>query len=310
MGREQRGSSGADRNMTDSIQSRNLVCQAHGFTVHLVACAYHRAEMKADAGREFDLAGLRRSFVKPPLHMAGGLRRRIVTGEHADQAIADGLADPTSKGFGGRGEYLNAIADLLVQACAAADVSEQNCETGTFTSQAVDILAAVTYWYCSGAQRQFEYNSLILIAVSRPLWHDEVGAGGVFLRRCWRVTMYRVSNLTIFTHAGIVVALRGVAMKYQLSVLQRGASASSDVRQIGEYRTLEEAVAAAQQQVNALLAELYTSGMVAEALLEGYRAAGRTLYLFRDDEETMNAGSFNHFQFAKVRSAEICAAGQ
>ena len=50
--------------------------------------------------------------------------------------------------------------------------------------------------------------------------------------------------------------------------------------------------------------------MVAEALLEGYRAAGRTLYLFRDDEETMNAGSFNHFQFAKVRSAEICAAGQ
>ncbi len=99
-------------------------------------------------------------------------------------------------------------------------------------------------------------------------------------------------------------------MKYQLSVLQRGASESSDVRQIGEYKNLEEAVAAAQQQVNALLAELYTAGMTAEALLEGYRAAGRTLYLFRDDEETMNAASFNHFQFAKSRCAEICAAGR
>ena len=99
-------------------------------------------------------------------------------------------------------------------------------------------------------------------------------------------------------------------MKYQLSVLQRGASASSDVRQIGEYKSLEEAVAAAQQEVNALLAELYTAGMAAEALLAGYRAAGRTLYLFRDDEETMDASSFNHLQFAKVRSAEICAASQ
>ena len=99
-------------------------------------------------------------------------------------------------------------------------------------------------------------------------------------------------------------------MKYQWSVLQRGASASSDVRQIGEYKSLEEAVAAAQQEVNALLAELYTAGMAAEALLAGYRAAGHTLYLFRDDEETMDASSFNHLQFAKVRSAEICAASQ
>ena len=117
-------------------------------------------------------------------------------------------------------------------------------------------------------------------------------------------------SLNYFFRARFVFALPGVAMKYQLSVLQRGASASSDVRQIGEYKSLEEAVAAAQQQVNALLAELYTAGMTAERLLEGYRAAGRTLYLFRDDEETMNAASFNHFQFAKSRSAEICAAGQ
>jgi hypothetical protein len=62
--------------------------------------------------------------------MAGGLRRRIGIGEHTDQAIADGLADPTTEGFRGRGEYLNAIADLverrrvadlLVPARAAAD---------------------------------------------------------------------------------------------------------------------------------------------------------------------------------------------
>lgn len=98
-------------------------------------------------------------------------------------------------------------------------------------------------------------------------------------------------------------------MHYQLSVLQQGVSAHSDVRQIGEYPTLEEAVAAARQEVNALLGTLYTAGMTAEQLLDRYRAAGRTLYLFRDDEETMNAASFNHFQFAKLRCAELCARG-
>ncbi len=103
---------------------------------------------------------------------------------------------------------------------------------------------------------------------------------------------------------------RGALMKYILSVLHRSADATSSVRQVGEYERLDEAIAAAKQQVDALLQRLYTNGMTAAQLLERYRGAAETPYMVRDDEETMNAHSFNHFQFAKTRSDEICAGGK
>ena len=36
------------------------------------------------------------------------------------------------------------------------------------------------------------------------------------------------------------------------------------------------------------------------------RSAAESPYLARDDDQTMNANSFNHFQYAKARSEEIC----
>lgn len=161
----------------DAGKSDHYDIRAHAVAVSIVACAHHRAAVETDPGCESDLACLYRSLVDAALHMAGGKCCRIGIGEHTDQAVANGLADPTTARFGGRGEYPNAIADLverrgvaylLIQACAAADVSEQNCETAALTGQAVDILAAITYAYGSGAKRQVEYNSRIVSAVRQP----------------------------------------------------------------------------------------------------------------------------------------------
>lgn len=97
-------------------------------------------------------------------------------------------------------------------------------------------------------------------------------------------------------------------MKYTLSVLKRGQDAKSAIREIGSYDSLDDAVAAARQTVDETLRRLYTSGMTPDQLFDCYRDAAETPYIMRDDEQTMNARSFNHFQFAKTRSEEICAA--
>jgi hypothetical protein len=96
-------------------------------------------------------------------------------------------------------------------------------------------------------------------------------------------------------------------MKYTLAVLHRAADTRSSVRQIGEFETLDDAVAAAKQQVETVLLRVYSAGMTSSQLIEKYKEEGETPYLARDDEGTMNAHSFNHFQFAKLRSDEICA---
>lgn len=99
-------------------------------------------------------------------------------------------------------------------------------------------------------------------------------------------------------------------MKYTLAVLHRAANAPSSVRQIGQFDSLEDAVVAAKQQVETVLRRIYTAGMTPQQLVEKYKESGETPYLARDDEGTMNAHSFNHFQFAKTRSEDICAGAQ
>jgi len=96
-------------------------------------------------------------------------------------------------------------------------------------------------------------------------------------------------------------------MKFVLSVLHRNADAGSTVRHVGDYGDLDEAVAASKKVVDEVLRRVYTAGMTSDQLLKLYRDAAEMPYIVRDDEETMKASSFNHFQYAKTRSDEICA---
>ena len=96
-------------------------------------------------------------------------------------------------------------------------------------------------------------------------------------------------------------------MKFVVSVMQRAAGAANAVRNVGEFARLEDAIAAAKRVVDAALSRAYAQGMTAEHLFTQYRESAEAPYIFRDDEQTMNAGSFNHFQYAKTRSDEMCA---
>jgi hypothetical protein len=99
-------------------------------------------------------------------------------------------------------------------------------------------------------------------------------------------------------------------MKFILSILHRAGAAGTHVRQIGEFDLLDDAITAAKREVDALLAGIYTAEMTSDQLVERYRAAAQTPYIVRDDEETMNARSFNHFQYAKTRSDELCGSAK
>ena len=96
-------------------------------------------------------------------------------------------------------------------------------------------------------------------------------------------------------------------MKFVVSVLHRDAKAGNSMRHVGDFGRLEDAIAEAKQVVDGVLGRLHAAGMTPAQMLALYRDAAETPYIVRDDEGTMNANSFNHFQYAKVRSDELCA---
>lgn len=80
----------------------------------------------------------------------------------------------------------------------------------------------------------------------------------------------------------------------------------SEVRRIGEYKTVEEAVATARRIVDEFLRSRFKAGMDAQALFSLYRRQGEYPFVFCDDDKTVNVPEFEHAHYAKARAAEVC----
>lgn len=80
------------------------------------------------------------------------------------------------------------------------------------------------------------------------------------------------------------------------------------VRRIGEYATVAEAIEAAQKTVDAFLQHAHQPGMDAKVLFALYQDRGEYPFIFRDDDRTFNVPGFNHVQYAMRRSGELCGA--
>jgi hypothetical protein len=82
---------------------------------------------------------------------------------------------------------------------------------------------------------------------------------------------------------------------------------SSEVRRIGEYISLGDALAAAERMISEFLNREFQPGMTRAALFERYRNSGEVPYIFRDDGMiTTNLPGFNHLRFAFSTCAELC----
>ncbi len=80
-----------------------------------------------------------------------------------------------------------------------------------------------------------------------------------------------------------------------------------EVRRIGEYKTLAEAIAAAQKTIKGFLLRRFKPGMNKASLFLLYRARGEYPFIFRDDDDlTINVNGFDHVQCAMTLAAQIC----
>ena len=95
-------------------------------------------------------------------------------------------------------------------------------------------------------------------------------------------------------------------MTFLVEGLSKHLEPRKQLRRIGEYETVEEAIAVAQMTVDAFLRREFKPGMDAKELYLLYQTQGECPFIFRDDNSTVNLPGFNHVRYAMSRAAEIC----
>ena len=80
----------------------------------------------------------------------------------------------------------------------------------------------------------------------------------------------------------------------------------SEVRRIGEFETVEEAIATAQKIVDEFLSDSFKPGMDAQSLFSLYKKEGEYPFIFRDDDMTVNVPEFEHSHYARNRAMLVC----
>jgi hypothetical protein len=96
-------------------------------------------------------------------------------------------------------------------------------------------------------------------------------------------------------------------MTFFVDGLSAAHGASREVRRIGEYHSLGDALLAAERIISEFLMQEYRPRMLPTTLLFRYQNFGEVPYIFRDDgETTTNLPGFNHLRYALTKCAEIC----
>ena len=96
-------------------------------------------------------------------------------------------------------------------------------------------------------------------------------------------------------------------MSFLVEGVNKNLEPKSQVRRIGEYEKVEEAIAAAKHTVDEFLSRAYRPGTDARALFARYQEEGEYPFIFRTEDRTISVRGFSHAQYAMSRATEICA---
>ena len=96
-------------------------------------------------------------------------------------------------------------------------------------------------------------------------------------------------------------------MSFVVEGVNKNLEPKHQVRRIGEYETVEEAIAAAKRTVDEFLNRERKQGMDAKALFTRYQDQGEYPFIFRTEDRTISVRGFTHAQYAMARSTELCA---
>jgi hypothetical protein len=97
-------------------------------------------------------------------------------------------------------------------------------------------------------------------------------------------------------------------MTFFVEGVSKHSEPQTQVRRIGEYQSVAEAIAVAKRTIDDFLQRESRTGMDGKALFALYQAQGEYPFIFRDDDKTFNVPGFNHAHYAMTRAVEICGA--
>ena len=95
-------------------------------------------------------------------------------------------------------------------------------------------------------------------------------------------------------------------MTYFVEGVSKHLDPEPEVRRIGEYKTVAEAVAVAQQEIEEFLHGEFRRGMSAKRLFSIYEERGEHMFIFQDEARTFNVPGFDHADFARSVAAKLC----
>ena len=95
-------------------------------------------------------------------------------------------------------------------------------------------------------------------------------------------------------------------MTFYVEAYSKSDSAEKALRHVGDYETLNEAIAAAKRTIDAALLREYAAGMASAELFGKFQSYGELPCIFRSDDKTLSGMGFNALVYAKERGLDLC----
>ena len=95
-------------------------------------------------------------------------------------------------------------------------------------------------------------------------------------------------------------------MTFYVETYSKSDNAEKALQHVGDYETLNEAIAASRRTIDGALLGEYTDGMAGTELFAKYQSYGKMPCIFRSDDKTLSDLGFNALAYAKQRSEVLC----
>ncbi len=95
-------------------------------------------------------------------------------------------------------------------------------------------------------------------------------------------------------------------MEFYVEAYSKADSAEKALRHVGDYETLDEAIAASKRTIDESLLREFKPGMSGDELYGKFQAYGELPCIFRSEDQTLSGLGFNALNYSKARCAELC----
>ncbi len=97
-----------------------------------------------------------------------------------------------------------------------------------------------------------------------------------------------------------------MSMIFYVEAYSKAESAEKALRHVGDFETLEGAIAASKRTIDSVLLREHTAGMTGAELFAKFQSYGEMPCIFRSDDKTLSGQGFNALVYAKARALELC----